>query len=69
MSAAGEDKSNANPNNIVLTVKGTKLYVPLVSLAGKDNQKPSKLLSKGFERSIHWNEYKTKSENKNTANK
>ena len=69
MSAAGEDKSKANPNNIVLTVKGTRLYVPLVSLAGKDNQKPSKLLSKGFERSIHWNEYKTKSENKNTANK
>ena len=28
----------------------------------------SKLLSKGFERSVCWNEYKTKSENKNAAN-
>ena len=28
----------------------------------------SKLLSKGFERSIYWNEYKTKRENENMAN-
>ena len=28
----------------------------------------SKLFSKGFERSVYWNEYKTKSENKNTIN-
>ena len=27
-----------------------------------------KLLSKGSERSMYWNEYKTKSENKNTTN-
>ena len=33
----------------------------------KDNQKLSKLLSKGFERSVYWNEYETKSENKNTT--
>ena len=34
----------------------------------KDNQKLSKPFSKGFERSVYWNEYKTKSENKNTTN-
>ena len=27
-----------------------------------------KLLSKGFERLVYWNEYETKSENRNTAN-
>ena len=35
----------------------------------KNSQKPSKILSKKFERSVYWNEYKIKSENKNTANK
>ena len=34
----------------------------------KDNQKLSKALSKGFERSAYWNEFKTKSENKNATN-
>ena len=32
----------------------------------KDNQKLSKCLSKEFERSVYWNEYQIKSENKNT---
>ena len=40
----------------------------LITLSSRDNQKLSKLLSKGFERSVYWNEYKTKSENKNTTN-
>ena len=37
-------------------------------LSAGDNQKLSKLLSQGFERSVYWNEYKIKSEIKNTAN-
>ena len=45
-----------------------KLHVPVVTLSAKDNQKLSKMLSKGCERSIYWNERKTKSENKNTTN-
>ena len=48
--------------------KTTKLYLPIVTLSARDNQKLSKLLSKGFEWSVYWNEYKTKSENKNTTN-
>ena len=67
LSAAGADNNNGN-DNISFTTKGTKLYVPLVTLSAKDNQKLTKLLSKGFERSIYWNEYKTKNENKNTTN-
>ena len=41
----------------------------VVTLPARDNQKLSKRLSKGFERSVYWNEYKTKSENENTTNK
>ena len=51
-----------------MTIKDTRVYVPVVTLSARDNQKLSKLLSKGFERSVYWNEYKTKSENKNTTN-
>ena len=49
-----------------MTVGGTdtKLCVPLVTLSTIENQKVSKLLSKGAERSVYWNEYKTKRENK-----
>ena len=54
---------------IIFTIKYTKLYVPVVTLSAKDNQKLSKLFSKGFERSVYWNEFKTKSETKNTTNK
>ena len=49
-------------------MKDTKLYVAVVTLPARDNQKLSKLPSKGFERSVSWNEYKTKSANKSTAN-
>ena len=45
------------------------LYVPAVTLSARDNQRLSKLLSKGFERSVYWNDYKTKGDNKNTTNK
>ena len=40
------------------TITDTKLYVPIVTLKIEDNAKLSKLLSKGFKRSIYWNKYK-----------
>ena len=46
----GNDNANDNPNNIILTIKDTKLCVPVVTLLPKNNQKLSKLLSKEFER-------------------
>ena len=67
--AAGADNSNANPNNIIFTIKDTKLYFPFVALSIRDKQKLSKLLSKGFQRSVYQNGYKIKNENKNTTNK
>ena len=44
------------------------MYVPAVTFSARDNKKISKLPSKGFERSVYWNEYKTKSDNKSTTN-
>ena len=68
MSATGADNANDKSNNIIFAIKETKLYVPVATLSVRDNQKLSKLLSKRFERSVSWNEYKTKTENKNTTN-
>ena len=62
------DNGNNDDNNITFNIKNTKLYVAAVTLSAKDNKKLSKLFSKEFERSVYWNEYKTKSENKNTTN-
>ena len=45
LSAAGNDN---NANNIISTIKHTKLYVPVVTLSTRDNQKLSKRLSKGL---------------------
>ena len=59
MSAAVADNVDANDDNI-FPIKGTKLYVPVVTVPARDSQKLSKLLSKGFKRSVYWNEYKTK---------
>ena len=65
LGAANADNGNgANSNNSIFTKKYTKLYVPVVILLAKDNQKLSKLLSKEFEISVYWNENKAKSENK-----
>ena len=36
----------------------------VANLSGGDNKKLQKLVSKGSERSVYWNEYKAKSENK-----
>ena len=71
MSVAGNENdinNNDNANNFIFTIKDTKLYVLVVTLSTRDNQKLSQLLSKGVQRSVYWSEYKTKSDNKNTTN-
>ena len=40
------------------TITDSKVYVPVVTLKTEVNTKLSKLLSEGFKRPIHWNEYK-----------
>ena len=49
--------ANNNINKATLTRTDAKLYVPIVTLSIDDNAKLSKLLSKGFKRSIYWNKY------------
>ena len=63
LSAAGNENDNDSDDDVVFTIKDTKLHVSVVTLSARVNQKVSKLLSKGFERSVYWNEYKIKSEN------
>ena len=65
---AGADNDNVNRNNIIFSLKDTKLYVPVVTISARDNQNLSELLSKEFEKSVYWNEDKMKSENENTIN-
>ena len=44
----------------VLAINDTKLYVPVVTLSKEDNKDFIEQQNKGFQRSIYWNEYKTK---------
>ena len=67
LALVGVENNNADSNSI-FTITGTQLYVLVVTLSAKDNQELSKLRSKGFERSVYWNKYKIKSENKNMKN-
>ena len=41
LSIAGNenDNNNDNANNIIFTIKDTKLYVPVVTLSAPDNQR------------------------------
>ena len=66
-SPAGADDVNGDDdddNDDIFVMKDTQLYVSAVTLTARGNQKQSKCLNKVFERSIYWNEYKAKSENK-----
>ena len=54
-------------SNIILTIKGTKIYVPVVIFLAKKNKKLSKSLSKEFKRSVFWNKYKKISEKRQAS--
>ena len=49
-------------------ITSTKLYVPVVTLQSKENIKLTKLLPKGFKRSIFWNEHKSRIETQELGN-
>ena len=44
--------------NPIFLITDAKRYVPVVTLLAEDNAKLSKLLSRGFKRSVYWNKYK-----------
>ena len=49
----------------VFIINNTKMYVPVVTLSKEDNKDFIEQQNKGFQRSIYWNEYKTKEINEN----
>ena len=59
---AGGD--NVNNRETTFKITSTKLYVPVVTLSTKDNVNLTKQLTEGFNRSVYWNEYKSKIETK-----
>ena len=44
----------------VFIINDTKLYVPVVTSSKEDNKNFIEQQNKGFQRSIYWNEYKTR---------
>ena len=52
---------NQNQNSM-FQITNWELYVPIVTLNTENNNKLSELLSKGFERTVVWNEYKSEIE-------
>ena len=44
----------------VFIINDTKMYVQVVTLSKEDNKDFIEQQNKGFQRSIYWNEYKTK---------
>ena len=49
----------------VFIINDAKLHVPVVTLSKEDNKDFIEQQNKGFQRSIYWNEYKTKEINEN----
>ena len=56
--AIGADADATGADSATFKIADAKLYVPIVTLSAEENVKLSKLLSKGFKRSIYWNKYK-----------
>ena len=59
---------STDAGDAVFIINDTRLYVPVVTLSKEDNKNFIEQENKGFQRSIYWNEYKTKEQNKNVAN-
>ena len=51
---------SSNDGDVVFIINDAKLYVPVVTLSKEDNKDFIEQQNKGFQRSIYWNEYKTK---------
>ena len=52
----------------VFIINDTKLYMPVVTLSKEDNKDFIEQQNKGFQRSIYWNEYKTKEQTVDSDN-
>ena len=57
---------STDAGDAVFIINDTKMYVPIVTLPKEDNKDFIEQQNKGFQRSIYWNEYKTKEINEKT---
>ena len=55
---------STDAGNAVFIINYTKMYAPVVTLSKEDNKDFIEQQNKGFQRSIYWNEYKTKGQEK-----
>ena len=56
---------STDDGNAVFIINDTKMYLPVVTLSKEDNKDFTDQQNKGFQRSIYWNQYKTKEVNEN----
>ena len=56
---------STDDGNAVFIINDTKMYVPVVTLSKEDNKDFIEQKNEGFQRSVYWNEYKTKEINEN----
>ena len=57
---------STDDGNAVFIINDTKMYVPVVTLSKEGGKDFIEQQNKGFQRSIYWNEYKTKEINENS---
>ena len=55
--ALGCNANATGADSATFKITDAKLYIPIVTLSAEDNAKLTKLLSKGFKRTVYWNEY------------
>ena len=53
-------RRDTSPTNETFKTRDTKLYVPVVTLSTKDDNKFLEQLKSGFKRTIKWNKYRSK---------
>ena len=55
--ALGCNANATGADSATFKITDAKLYIPIVTLSAEDNAKLTKLLSKGFKKTVYWNEY------------
>ena len=56
------------PTELEFQIKGTKLYVPVVTLSKENDIKILEQLKSGFKRTIKWNKYRSQMSVQNNNN-
>ena len=56
---------STDAGDAVFIINDTKMYVPVITLSKENNKDFIEQQNKGFQRSIYWNEYKSKEINEN----